>query len=145
MSLPDPEAGLIIRYSYLWKSEYDQGRDEGIKDRPCAGILVTTSDGSGMRVTVLPITHAPPSDPMAAIEIPAVVKKRLGLDWERSWIVATEANEFTWPGPDLRPQPGGDLTTVAYGLLPPKFFNAVLNRFIALARAGLAGRVQRTE
>ena len=145
MSLPEPEAGLVLRYSYLWKSEHDQGRDEGIKDRPCAIILMATAADAGTRVTVLPITHTPPSDPLLAIEVPAAIKKRLGLDWERSWIVASEANEFSWPGPDLRPQPGGDLTTVAYGFLPPKFFDAVVSRFIALAKAGHARRVQRTE
>ena len=145
MSLPAPEAGLVIRYSYLWKSEHDQGREEGIKDRPCAIILIATSDDGGTRVTAVPITHSPPSNPSLAIEIPAVVKKRLGLDWERSWIVASEANEFVWPGPDLRPQPGGDISTVAYGFLPPNLFNSVVSRFIATAKAGNARRVQRTE
>ena len=45
MSLPEPERGLVIRYSYLWKSEHDEGRDEGIKDRPCA-IVLNVTDGT---------------------------------------------------------------------------------------------------
>ena len=47
--------------------------------------------------------HAPPDREGDAIEIPLETKKRLGLDSERSWIMITEANEFVWPGPDLRP------------------------------------------
>lgn len=39
MSLPRPQPGLVIRYAYLWKREYDQGRDEGSKDRPCAIVM----------------------------------------------------------------------------------------------------------
>jgi len=36
VSLPTPRPGLVIRYSYLWAREHDQGREEGVKDRPCA-------------------------------------------------------------------------------------------------------------
>ena len=145
MSLPEPELGLVVRYGYLWLSEHAAGREEGVKDRPCAIVLKVASNDLGTRVTVLPVTHSPPSNSTQAIEIPTVVKRRLGLDDQRSWIVLSEANEFTWPGPDLRPQPHGDLASVAYGFLPPGLFNEVLARFIALARKGLAARVPRTE
>ena len=100
MSLPEPEAGLVIRYSYLWKSEHDQGREEGIKDRPCAIVLAAADGGNGTKVTVLPVTHTPPADVRFAVEIPAITKRRLGLDDRRSWIVVSEGNQFTWPGPD---------------------------------------------
>jgi hypothetical protein len=33
-----------------------------------------------------------------AVEIPAVVKRHLGLDEARSWIVVSEINRFIWPG-----------------------------------------------
>ena len=144
MSLPEPEPGLVIRYAYLWKSEYDEGREEGVKDRPCAIVLNITAGDLGTRVTVLPITHTPPAQPAHALEIPAVVKQRLGLDFDRSWIVLTEGNEFTWPGPDLRPQPGEGLDSVAYGFLPPRLFDEALKRFLALAASGYARRVPRT-
>ena len=145
MSLPEPELGLVIRYSYLWQAEFEDGREEGSKDRPCAIVMSVTAGDDGARVSVLPITHSQPRDASQAIELPAVVKRRLGLDSERSWIVLTEGNQFGWPGPDLRPQPGKDLSSVAYGFLPPALFNVVLQRFIALAKAGLAERVQRSE
>lgn len=145
MTLPAPEPGLVIRYAYLWLREHRQGREEGIKDRPCAIILAVADDEGDTRVTVLPITHRAPDEPAAAIEIPPATKRRLGLDAEQSWIVLSEGNEFIWPGPDLRPQPGGDLSTVAYGFLPPRLFDIVRRRFVALAHGGQARRVPRTE
>jgi hypothetical protein len=122
---PVPQPGLVIRYSYLWESEARQGREEGVKDRPCAIILVILRDGEHPIVRVLPITHTPPSDLADALEIPAATKQRLKLDSERSWVVLTEANDFIWPGPDLRPSVSGDLNSVAYGFLPPKFMHAL--------------------
>ena len=145
MSLPEPEIGLVIRYSYLWKSEHDRGNDEGVKDRPCAIVLSVSAGDIGTRVTVLPITHSPPQNSALALEIPLIVKRRLGLDSERSWIVLSEGNEFTWPGPDLRPLPGEDLSSIIYGFLPPRLFAEILKRFITLAKTGVVSAVPRTE
>ncbi len=117
MELPAAIPGLVIRYSYLWQAERQRGQEEGVKDRPCAVILVTRNDEDDEMVTVLPITHSPPDNPAFALEIPSSTKARLGLDSERSWVILTEANRFAWPGPDLRPV-GGNLDSVAYGLLP---------------------------
>ncbi len=82
-----------------------------------------TFDEAGHQVvTVLPISHPPPSNPLLAVEIPAAVKRRLKLDDERSWVMLAEANRFTWPGPDLRPLQPGDAQSTAYGLFehPPQ-------------------------
>jgi hypothetical protein len=102
VALPKPEPGLVIRYSYLWHSEYRKGREEGVKDRPCAIVasMVSLEDGT-TRVLVLPITHTPPENASLAVEIPTSVKTRLKLDTEQSWVVVSEWNEFVWPGPDL--------------------------------------------
>ena len=113
MSLPAPRPGLVIRYSYLWAREAEDGRDEGVKDRPCAIVLVVLDERDRQRVQVLPVTHSPPDDPRDALEIPQPVKARLGLDHERSWIVLTELNEFIWPGPDLHFLPGRGPESVA--------------------------------
>jgi hypothetical protein len=145
LALPDPVPGLVIRYSYLWAEEYGRGQEEGTKDRPGAVILVTT-DVAGVRsVTVLPITHAPPSNSSLAVEIPAATKRRLGLDDERSWVLLTEANRFIWPGPDLRPISPGDMASIAYGPLPFALFEQIRQRFIAVIRARRARLVPRTE
>lgn len=144
MALPEPVPGLVIRYSYLWLEEHRGGREEGVKDRPCAIILVTQDDEGEKLVTVLPVTHAPPRDPRLAMEIPAATKARLGLDGERSWVVLTEANRFLWPGPDLRPAITGDAASVAYGLLPRAFFLKLRERFVDVLREGKAKTVPRT-
>lgn len=115
--------GWIFRYSYLWDWQHREGREEGDKDRPCLvlAIVTTTEDGTPV-VRVLPITHTPPANPADAIEIPAAVKNRLRLDHERSWIVLTESNRFTWPGPDLR---NIDTESGYYGALTPGLFAEV--------------------
>jgi len=143
--LPIPVPGLVIRYSYLWRSEHRRGQEEGVKDRPCAVILVTSGDEGEQVVTVLPITHTPPSNPELAVEIPHPTKVRLGLDDGRSWIVLAEANRFVWPGPDLRFARPGDLDSAAYGLLPRAFFKEVTTKFREAVRARRAGLVPRTE
>jgi PemK-like, MazF-like toxin of type II toxin-antitoxin system len=92
--IPAPEPGLVISYAYLWHHEHQAGRDEGRKDRPCVIVLTVERPAHDATiVVVLPITHAPPDDPASAIEIPIAVKRHLGLDYERSWIVVAEGNE----------------------------------------------------
>ncbi len=145
MNWPTPRAGLVIRYSYLWQKEAAAGREEGVKDRPCAVILAVEDLGGDTVVYVLPITHSPPINPDDAIELPQATKARLGLDSDRSWIVASEGNSFVWPGPDLRPLPGKNPESSAYGMLPGAVFNAVRVRFLTRVRDRRAGLVKRTE
>ncbi len=145
MAFPVPISGLVIRYSYLWASEHARGQEEGVKDRPCAVVFTTADEAGGQVVTVLPISHTPPSNPLLAVEIPAAVKRRLKLDDERSWVVLAEANRFTWPGPDLRPLQSGDTQSAAYGSLPYGLFEAVRLKFIAALKNRAASTVPRTE
>jgi hypothetical protein len=137
--------GLVIRYSFLWREEAARGVEEGAKDRPCAVILVTEDDPDGPVVTVLPITHSPPTDRSLAVELPGATKRRLGLDDDRSWIVMTDANRFIWPGPDLRFARPGDADSVAYGLLPPHIYEEMRAKFVAAVRTRKAGAVARSE
>ena len=145
MSFPQPVPGLVIRYSYLWKSEHLLGQEDGVKDRPCVVILVTTDNEGEKIVTVLPISHTPPANSALAVEIPHETKRRLGLDGERSWIVLTEAKRFVWPGPDLRLSTPGDLANVAYGLLPRALFKQVTAKLADAISARLVRVVPRTE
>jgi len=85
---------------------------------------------------VLPITHRPPDNPEWAVEIPPPVKRHLGLDDARSWILVAEGNDFLWPGYDLCKVPGVD--RYDYGFLPPRFFNKVLAAFDRLRATGKA-------
>ena len=145
MSWPDPRPGLVIRYSYLWQREHIAGREEGVKDRPCAIVVAIDGDDGDKTVYVLPITHARPSDPVDAVELPQTTKVRLGLDSERSWVVVSEGNSFIWPGPDLRLRPGQGPESAAYGMLAPAIFNLVKQRFFTRVQARRAGVVKRTE
>jgi hypothetical protein len=135
----------VIRYSYLWAEEHKRGREEGVKDRPCAVILVTVAEEGEPIVTVLPISHTPPADPNLAVEIPAPVKRRLKLDDERSWVVLTEANRFLWPGPDLRPATPGDSASIVHGPLPYRLFEQIRINFISAIKAKRATVVARGE
>jgi hypothetical protein len=135
---------MVICYSYLWSDEAEQAAVEGAKDRPCAIVVTLGSSGENRshHVAVVPVTHAPPRDPDAAIEIPARVKAHLGLDDRRSWIILDEMNVFTWPGFDLRPiRRGAD--RVDYGLLPPAFFWRLIEKLRPIAEAGGVARIVR--
>lgn len=101
-------------------------------------------DAGDLKVTVLPITHTPPSDLANSVEISPDSKRQLGLDDQASWIVINEANRFVWPGPDLRLGPSGDAATVAYGLLPRALFKRVQDGLSRAIEARLLSMVART-
>ncbi|WP_428666541.1 hypothetical protein [Reyranella sp.] len=135
MPIPNPEPGLVISYSYLWHGEREIGQEEGRKDRPSVIVLAVVQETDETTVvTVLPITHSAPSDSRTAVELPMQVKRHLGLDDLRSWIVVTEGNEFIWPGYDLRRLPNID--RYDYGFLPPRLFNLVVKAFLSFHRLG---------
>ncbi|HEY2808125.1 MAG TPA: hypothetical protein VGI91_04980 [Steroidobacteraceae bacterium] len=91
---------------------------------------------------VLPITHTPPLKDEDGIEIPQATKRRLGLDAGRSWIITTELNQFTWPGPDIRPTASGEYI---YGYLPEKLVRLALDQVRKHARDNRFKTIQRTE
>jgi hypothetical protein len=145
MTLPEPAAGLVIRYSYLWYREYLEGRDEGQKDRPCAIVAaIRVDENRDTRALVLPITHTKPDHPSLAVELPTKVKNRLQLDEAPSWVALSEWNEFVWPGFDLRRRPGAPEGSVAYGMLPPSLFGMIREKFLAIVGEGRAQQVPRT-
>ena len=136
MEFPRPQVGLVISYSYLWREEAETGQVEGRKDRPCAIVLVVReSEDKPPVVTVVPITHSPPQSLETAVEIPAAVKRHLGLDEQPSWVMLDDFNVFTWPGYDLRPVPG-QKDRYHYGLLPPRLFESIVRKFSDLRRQG---------
>lgn len=89
---------------------------------------------AGTLILVAPVTHAAPEKPAEAVEIPANVKKQLGFDRERSWIVVTELNRFIWPGPDISPVPGSDAPF--YDALPDWLFGRVRQAVLDHSAAG---------
>lgn len=128
MSIGIPRVGQVIRYSFLWSD----GKE---KERPAVIVLaVKRNDNGKYRVAVMPITHTPHSDPSKSIEIPQRLKDYLKLDYEKSWIVIDELNEFEWPGYDLRKVPGGG-TDWEYGQIPPRFHEILVARLRELRQA----------
>jgi hypothetical protein len=119
---PEPRVGLVVSYSYLWSEEAEQGLVEGKKDRPCAIILAVDEPAPNTaqrkQVAVAPITHSPPRDMSAAVEIPPRVKEHLGLDSERSWVILNEVNVFT-PELDAFAKPSGPGLFSRLGALDP--------------------------
>lgn len=143
MAVPEPQLGLVISYAYLWHHEHRAGRDEGSKDRPCVIILSIEKPAEGITmVRVVPVTHSPPGDLTVSAELPPAVKRHLGLDDDRSWVILDEVNEFAWPGFDLRPVPGSH-DRFAYGLLPPRLFDQIMTRLTAVWNAGQGKAIPR--
>lgn len=111
MPFPEPKPGPVINYSYLWRSEFEKG--------PACVVILAVQDVDGEQVvTVAPVTHSPPMTDMSAIEMSAPVKKHLGLDHQKSWIVTLEVNRFVWPGGDRRPIARNKPGQFAFGFIP---------------------------
>ena len=145
MSLPSPRPGLVIGYSYLWARERDRGSEEGDKSRPCAIVAARQILEGKEVVTVIPITHTRPEIPADGVEIPAVLKRHLGLDDIPSWIIVAETNDFLWPGPDLRPIFGATPKRFDYGMLPPRFFAHIRDQLLKAHQARRLERVLRSQ
>jgi hypothetical protein len=129
----EPKVGYVLRYVYDWGPDAGTGSD---KERPAVIVLtVRRADGKTL-VRVAPVTHRAPDDPTRALELPWATKQRLGLDDDRSWVILDHANEFQWPGPDVRPVPGVLPATIYYGPLPPALFARLRQQLLGLLRAG---------
>jgi mRNA-degrading endonuclease toxin of MazEF toxin-antitoxin module len=119
---PEPEIGLVIKYDFLWSHERDKGYEEGTKERPCVIVTaITRKDDGQIEILVAPITHSPPREGTTAIEIPHKVGKHLGLDDDRSYIIASEANSVSWDDAGIVPViPGRQW---AYGRIPKGLYD----------------------
>lgn len=140
MSIPAPKPGLIIRYSFLGSAEAKRGAVEGSKDRPCAIVVAARNEAGEIRTIVAPITHSPPIDVAASLEITPELCRTLGLDAGRHWIRLDELNRFVWPGYDLRPRPDGRYD---YGMLPPGLFEQLKRRILEIQKARKGRVVER--
>ncbi|HUZ12253.1 MAG TPA: hypothetical protein VMU93_05330 [Caulobacteraceae bacterium] len=143
MALPTPAPGLVISYAYLWRDQDSAGATEGRKNRPCAIVVTTVDDEGDTLVYVAPITHSQPTVG-SAVELPAAVKRRLGLDASASWIITSELNRFTWPGYDLRPISRNSPDVFSWGYLPVELLEAVKLQIVAHQRARRLGVVDRS-
>jgi PemK-like, MazF-like toxin of type II toxin-antitoxin system len=139
--LPEPRPGLVIRYDYLWTREAAAGRDQG-KERPACLVAAMDIATSPRFVVILPITHTRPDKKTVGVEIPAKVRKTLGLDDAPSWVIVSEHNVDEWPNAGLAPLPGRP-GVFSYGFIPPGLFAQVKSKFLELCQEGRSGSVQR--
>jgi len=133
MPLPALAQGLVVRYEYIWHREASANRTTAEKERPVCVTVIFDDPDEGRMVMLLPITHSPPSQGEVGIEIPQQVKKHLGLDAERSWIIVSECNIDGWPSPDLRQIPA-QAGKFHYGYIPPRLFRIVREAFVSAYR-----------
>ena len=124
-----PEVGLVIRYDYLWRSEHDLGRIEGLKHRPCV-IFGIKSD----HVYIFGVTHRQPSSDILSLEVPISVSRSLFSDDFRSWIILSESNALRWVEGEIIPGmvrvPSGDWT---YGKIPESLGHRIGEMALSLA------------
>jgi len=123
-----PEPADVLSYAYLWADEAERGQEEGLKDRPVVVVIARKIVDNRMQLLVAPVTHSEPKDG-EAVEVPPPVKRDLGLDHERSWIITTELNRFNWPGPDIRVVRGSE--DPYYGAIPAKLFERMRSAILA--------------
>lgn len=140
---PIPQPGDVLSYSYLWSHEAEAGHEEGLKDRPVAVVVTAETKDGRVRLHVVPITHSQPLPTQRAIELPKTVKRELGLDDEPSWIILSEMNRFTWPGPDIRIVSGR--TDPYHGAIPDSLFLKLRDAILARGGAVHMRTIKRTE
>ena len=105
-------------------------------------VVARIASGDLTELLVAPITHSSPKAG-EGIELSQPIKRRLGLDDARSWIVTTEMNRFVWPGPDIRPVPGGEAPL--YGVIPASLYEALKSEIIRNATANNMRMPKRSE
>jgi hypothetical protein len=112
-----PEVGDILSYCHLFANEADNGRSEGVKDRP---VLVIATNRR--RTLVAAVTTKGERNPNAIV-LPPAVASAAGLA-PGSAVVVTEVNSFDWPGFDIRPlaRQAGFIS----GTMPPRFFTKLV-------------------
>ncbi|MDP2261152.1 MAG: growth inhibitor PemK [Caulobacter sp.] len=121
MKKPEPQVGLVIRYDFLWSHERERGFEGGVKDRPCVIVTAIVRGAGGLtEVLLAPITHSPPREGAVAIAIPPRVGRHLGLDEERSFIIADESNSVAWEDAGIVPAEPGKRW--AYGRIPQALY-----------------------
>jgi hypothetical protein len=139
MPLPEPKLGLVVQYGFVWATANPRAAPDAGKDRPCVIVDLEAVEEPEMknrvvmRVTYLPISHVAPRGDEAAIEIPALVARHLGLTAQRSYLYTCYAVEDDWPF-DLANIPGV-AGRFDYGFIPPRLFNMIAADFAAFQAA----------
>lgn len=109
MSLPKPRPGLVIGYDFLFREQAAAGMENANKPHPSA-IVIVTEKGVQTRVSLVAISHSPPSPSEAQFRLKLTPSecREMGLDKGDHWVNLRDINSFDWPGYDLmKTAPGG--------------------------------------
>lgn len=129
MSFEDIQTASVIRYPYLWVREAGQGETEGRKYRPVAvGVRIARIEGD--MLLLFPVTTKEPEPGRFAAEVPAIEKRRAGLDVDlRLWIIFDEYNaDVVGQSFYLEPDP-------PIGRFSKAFFLPLMREFVARRRS----------
>lgn len=121
----DIQTAAVIRYPYLRHREAGKGETEGRRSAPVAvGVRIARADDD--LVLFFPITTKQPERDRFAFEIPAIEKRRAGLDADRHlWIIMDEFNsDVIGHSFYLEPEP-------PIGRFSKDFFLPILREFVA--------------
>jgi hypothetical protein len=147
--IPDkPPVGHLIAYEYLWSSQNDS-REDGAKTYPAAVVMARDDLAPVPLAYVLGVSHKPPKESERALEVPAKLKRHLGLDDKPTWIYTDQINVFSWPGPDLRPAEALSTTPgvrggCIIGPLPTDWFESVKAHLAESHRLKMVDPVRRS-
>lgn len=125
----DIQTACVVRYPYLWAREAGRGETEGRKNRPVAiGVRLPRPESD--MILLFPVTTKEPEKGRFAVEIPAIEKRRAGLDADlRLWIVLDEYNsDIVGHSFYLEPEP-------PLGRFSKAFFLPLLREFVARRKA----------
>src|SRR3546814_6790644 len=89
----------------------------------------------------LPVSHGPPSEDQAGIELSEHAKRIAGRDSERQWVLISECNIDIWSNDvrQLSRRPG----RFHYGYLPPREFRRIRDEFVGYVRSRKLSKVHR--
>jgi hypothetical protein len=132
-------AGDVYDYPYLWKRQQLNHETEGRKPRPCAFIAAIADPAGNMNLFILAITGSSGGNGKA-VEIPALEKRRAGLDGHKQlWIIIDEYNH------DIEGKSFYFEASQKRGQFSAPFTKHVLEKFRELVHAKTVSSVSRTK
>lgn len=139
MALPKPVPGLVIGYEFLFREDEEAGLENASRPHPCAIILVT-KEGPNQRVSLVAISHSPPSLNEAGhyMKLTPGECRHMGLDSGDHWINLRDINSFDWPGYDLKPIAPNK--TYVFGRMSKGAFSSLVSALKECAGRKLIGR-----
>ena len=134
-----PSAGHVLRYPYLWARQAQTGETEGRKSRPCAVILSISAKPGQTELRLCAITSQPPHANSRAVIVPAIEKRRAGLDTGMDlWVILDEHNVDVFEQ-SYYVEPNSQI-----GVFSSAFTKALQTQMIEVLQARLGRSVKRT-